>query len=718
MLKLAANAYIYKIVLVLLLVSIPPFVIGNAYSTNLIMRHFISLLQSKNDNELMRTGMLMELTLRQIMDTASTIAADDKFSLVESTIDKIKLIDDLTAASLASRYFDNVILYHIDEDYMLASGYGIIRSPGDSPYSWIHDEMTEMDLYQFKLGETKELVGKNAKKYIVPLITKLPIRGHGQNYLIFNINVEKLYIDFLSQLNVDHDLYNYYLADADGNLIFHQQDSRVQEQDEVPLKQMDGMQISRYPLKTTHWNLIGEVNERKLYSDINRLRKTINWFMFIVTTIIAATILLGAKELYKPVRRTIAKAVAMLKDNQTKRGEFELIGLAFDDVLHRNDQLLSQLNENERMLRRSLVRHLMKNSFKRSSDVQRFLGHYSAYLTVGIITIRSADTQEQAQHSLLSVERHLQTSFVIDSFFESERELAVLFQLDRPDIDAFAGRLADCFGERRNEVSIGIGGVYPLEQIDKSYTEAMYAHHMGSIYEGETNVRCYPRMLQDDMFTPLKHPALEELELAIRQHNERTYMETLNAMFADQVSAFEYAHNLYATVSLLLRLYGRNSSAFLGEINELMADRTAMHAVKVKQFLYDKFKSFDQDYSKDINGYVRKIDAFVEKRFPDNFSLDDLAEHLDITKSYLCTLFKQHYKRTPVDYVSEYRVEKAKDLLRTTRTKIVEIGSSVGFNSNSYFTRIFKQYTGITPSEYRELSWNRGDSPAIAADIL
>ncbi|MFC3772558.1 AraC family transcriptional regulator [Paenibacillus sp. GCM10012303] len=46
-------------------------------------------------------------------------------------------------------------------------------------------------------------------------------------------------------------------------------------------------------------------------------------------------------------------------------------------------------------------------------------------------------------------------------------------------------------------------------------------------------------------------------------------------------------------------------------------------------------------------------------------------------------------------------------MLSDTRTKIADIGTRSGFNSNSYFAKVFKQYTGITASEYRELLFNR-----------
>ncbi|RKN85778.1 AraC family transcriptional regulator [Paenibacillus ginsengarvi] len=65
------------------------------------------------------------------------------------------------------------------------------------------------------------------------------------------------------------------------------------------------------------------------------------------------------------------------------------------------------------------------------------------------------------------------------------------------------------------------------------------------------------------------------------------------------------------------------------------------------------------------------------------------------------------YSRTPIEYLNEFRIEEAKRLLADSRTKIADIGTRSGFNSNSYFAKVFKMYTGITASEYRELLFTR-----------
>ena len=68
---------------------------------------------------------------------------------------------------------------------------------------------------------------------------------------------------------------------------------------------------------------------------------------------------------------------------------------------------------------------------------------------------------------------------------------------------------------------------------------------------------------------------------------------------------------------------------------------------------------------------------------------------------YLGQKFKKDTGRTFHDYLNEYRIEQAKELLSKTNMKIFEVSESIGITNSQYFSRIFKEMTGRTPNEYR-----------------
>lgn len=94
--------------------------------------------------------------------------------------------------------------------------------------------------------------------------------------------------------------------------------------------------------------------------------------------------------------------------------------------------------------------------------------------------------------------------------------------------------------------------------------------------------------------------------------------------------------------------------------------------------------------------------AYIDEHFNENISLSDVAGKIYISKNYLCDLFKKEMDITFIDYVTNLRIEKAKELLRTSDMKMYEISEAVGYNDYAYFSQIFKRHTGTTLSNYRK----------------
>ncbi len=102
------------------------------------------------------------------------------------------------------------------------------------------------------------------------------------------------------------------------------------------------------------------------------------------------------------------------------------------------------------------------------------------------------------------------------------------------------------------------------------------------------------------------------------------------------------------------------------------------------------------------NKILGVIDQYLIDHYYEPISLDVLASLVDIRKEYLCTLFKQHMHETISHHLQKIRIAHAKFYLINNLEKTVkEIGVLCGFESTSYFCRIFKKLTNCTPDEYR-----------------
>ena len=82
--------------------------------------------------------------------------------------------------------------------------------------------------------------------------------------------------------------------------------------------------------------------------------------------------------------------------------------------------------------------------------------------------------------------------------------------------------------------------------------------------------------------------------------------------------------------------------------------------------------------------------------------MDVLANQFFISKFYLTRVFKEQYGVSINTYVQNRRITKAKQMLRFTDKRLEDIGYQCGLGASHYFSRIFKQVEGITPSEFRE----------------
>ena len=99
-----------------------------------------------------------------------------------------------------------------------------------------------------------------------------------------------------------------------------------------------------------------------------------------------------------------------------------------------------------------------------------------------------------------------------------------------------------------------------------------------------------------------------------------------------------------------------------------------------------------------------KATEYIEQNYTENFSISDLAAICFVSESRLHHIFTEKLGITPIKYRNQIRVERAAHDLRSSSLPIEEISSKHGFNSPTYFRETFKDYSGLTPTEYRRIS--------------
>lgn len=98
---------------------------------------------------------------------------------------------------------------------------------------------------------------------------------------------------------------------------------------------------------------------------------------------------------------------------------------------------------------------------------------------------------------------------------------------------------------------------------------------------------------------------------------------------------------------------------------------------------------------------VQETLLYIEDHYRDRIDIAELSRLAGVSQQYLSRLFRTETGVSPVKYINRLRVKKAKELISGTHLNISEVAFQVGFDSLYYFSRVFKQYEGISPSTYK-----------------
>ena len=137
------------------------------------------------------------------------------------------------------------------------------------------------------------------------------------------------------------------------------------------------------------------------------------------------------------------------------------------------------------------------------------------------------------------------------------------------------------------------------------------------------------------------------------------------------------------------------------QIDELMTNtyrysdlRKGMH-----DMLNDIFQTIPENKKTNIVDLVKE---YIENHYTEQFSLSVLADKHNLSISYLSNSYKKAYGKSPNDYIIELRMQRAKTLLKEhSDVSIRQISELIGYTDPYYFSRLFKVYAGMTPSQYR-----------------
>ncbi|MCI9383624.1 MAG: helix-turn-helix transcriptional regulator, partial [Lachnospiraceae bacterium] len=149
---------------------------------------------------------------------------------------------------------------------------------------------------------------------------------------------------------------------------------------------------------------------------------------------------------------------------------------------------------------------------------------------------------------------------------------------------------------------------------------------------------------------------------------------------------------------------------FVGDELEEICKRTKGEIGEASSF--SRLKAVTEGFFEELEGtmlvqekpyhkYVKLALAYVKDNYAAIESLAEVAGYVNLNTEYFCRIFKAEVGTTFNNYLTEYRVKKAIELLEGTDLKVYEVAEKVGYTNLSYFSRVFKKVTGENPFVYK-----------------
>ena len=131
------------------------------------------------------------------------------------------------------------------------------------------------------------------------------------------------------------------------------------------------------------------------------------------------------------------------------------------------------------------------------------------------------------------------------------------------------------------------------------------------------------------------------------------------------------------------------------------ADQSAADMIRYENYLLDKVFAYEAELEKS-KGLIQQINEYIHQHYAENLTRSEIGTEFYLVPEYLAKMYKKKTGIALKDYINDYRIQQAKQMLAHSDKQVGEVAVDVGFGNLSYFSTLFKKSTGMTPVEYRK----------------
>ncbi len=184
----------------------------------------------------------------------------------------------------------------------------------------------------------------------------------------------------------------------------------------------------------------------------------------------------------------------------------------------------------------------------------------------------------------------------------------------------------------------------------------------------------------------------------------RLYLKFFEGIVNSGIKGFQMDTNSEIGSNIRKRIEELEALEISSELYELQSLST-LSSLWADFYLYlqdthDIFKPIMTDSRHENN--VKKIISYMKKHYMHSFSIEDIAKDIGISRTECFRCFKRFTSKTPMEYILEFRLSIAANMLTSTDDTVLEICTKCGFSNASYFGKRFREQYNVTPVEYRK----------------
>jgi two-component system response regulator YesN len=462
------------------------------------------------------------------------------------------------------------------------------------------------------------------------------------------------------------------------------------------------------------WNYIIINPKSDLMMNLNKINKNVMLAYIIILAIGILFIYIAMNKNYRPVKRLINRIEESF-GNTTKGKGIEKVWEGISQSILTNQKLSARIENSRPIIEQHLFNKLLcgeiqtyKDFNQLGKEIDLFL-HQSSYFVMLFDFAKASNDGHQKIidkkiQALPNEEKH--TVYLMES-----STLAVILS---GEVDNKI--LTDWYNQEMkpwdNTVTVGVGNTYQdATEIGKSHLEAATALDyrlikgtdqtifFNEIVTDVFAVKWYDKQIIDDIEYQIRRNDKKEVDKLVQRIVSIIEKKEINLFIAKSL-LFDLSSTLIRMVQELQQRYDTIDFPNVLQINDFNSVDDVRETIQLMIYqvleLYEKVEPKKDDL-------IKHVMDFVEENY-DNYQLSTqmLAEHFSLSEAYIMREFKKKTGKTILQYLTDIRIERSKQILKTTNIPIKDIVIQVGYSDVSSFIRKFKQLTKCTPGEYRK----------------